>query len=279
MNVEAALAPLGRVESREPYGYASSWPLEDIRLRRPDGSRLQLLLKRFDGGDTAGKPAFVCDPAREIDAYALLGRVRALGTPRCYAAGSRWLALEKVAGAELWQHGELAAWEAAARWAAGLHRRFASLDPAPRRLLRHDARLHRRWLARAHAAHGDAVAPLLAAGELAVAQLALLPRTLIHGELYPSNVLVRGARVAAVDWEMAGIGPGVIDLAALLTGWKGRARRAILAAAGGAEPRDLAAARLVLAMQWLGWSAAWEPPAAQRHDWLAEASDAAGSIA
>ena len=43
-------------------------------------------------------------------------------------------------------------------------------------------------------------------------RLVRLPRTLIHGELYPSNVIVgRGhhrERVCPVDWEMAALGPG-----------------------------------------------------------------------
>ena len=46
--------------------------------------------------------------------------------------------------------------------------------------------------------------------------------TLIHGEFYPSNVLVdqRGTScsIHPLDWEMAGAGSPLLDLAALLSG-------------------------------------------------------------
>ena len=63
-------------------------------------------------------------------------------------------------------------------------------------------------------------------------QLAALAPTFIHGEFYPSNVLVqqggRTPRVCPIDWEIAAIGPGLLDLAALSVGkWtERRARRA-----------------------------------------------------
>ena len=59
-------------------------------------------------------------------------------------------------------------------------------------------------------------------------RLLALPVGFIHGELYPSNVLVgeRTGRICAVDWEMAGIGPLLLDLAALTSGaWTQRAQR------------------------------------------------------
>ena len=60
------------------------------------------------------------------------------------------------------------------------------------------------------------------------------PRTFVHGELYPSNVLVvrddRHPRVCPIDWEMAAIGPGLIDLAALVGGWDPPERERLVAA-------------------------------------------------
>jgi len=117
--------------------------------------------------------------------------------------------------------------------------------------------------------HGTVVEALLA-----------LPKTVIHGEFYASNVLVDAdsaqARVAPVDWELAATGPGPTDLAALVSGdWAAEDRAAIASAyrsAAGASLEGLDFARLQLAIQWLGWApAAWIPPKGQRHDWLAEA--------
>ncbi len=106
-----------------------------------------------------------------------------------------------------------------------------------------------------------------------------LPRTVVHGEFYASNVLVAtdnaAARVAPVDWELAGVGAGLTDLAALVSGgWSEPDRASIVAAyeAAGGTTEGLGFARLQLAIQWLGWApATWMPPAGQRHDWLSEA--------
>jgi thiamine kinase-like enzyme len=110
-----------------------------------------------------------------------------------------------------------------------------------------------------------------------------LPSTIIHGELYASNVVIQqaggGVRVRPVDWEMAGTGPGVLDLAALTAGsWTDDERARIEEAYCEALPvelrpgaDDLEYARLLLAAQWLGWSDGWLPPQEHRQDWAAVA--------
>jgi hypothetical protein len=84
---------------------------------------------------------------------------------------------------------------------------------------------------------------------------------------------------------MAAIGPGLIDLAALTSGgWSDHEREALAMAyytavapqAGWSPPpaaflKALDLCRLHLAIQWLGWSPTWEPPAEHAHDWLSEA--------
>ena len=69
----------------------------------------------------------------------------------------------------------------------------------------------------------------------AIERLIRLPSTLIHGEFYASNILVQetreGCRIRPVDWEMAAVGPGLIDLAALTSGaWAERERTEMAAA-------------------------------------------------
>ena len=88
-------------------------------------------------------------------------------------------------------------------------------------------------------------------------------------------MLIAGDRVAAVDWETAALGPAAIDLAALITGWDASARARIVAAYGGMEPADLAAAELLLALKWLGRSDGFQVPPEHRRDWLSEARRAA----
>jgi thiamine kinase-like enzyme len=197
--------------------------------------------------------------------------------------------------------GDFTAWQGAARWLAGLHGRFAAAakglgESAP--LLHYDSGFFRLWLEGARTAafaatpHGsDArrrVERLALHYDRVVEQLSALPITLLHGEFYASNVLVlqggEGLRVCPVDWEMAGLGPGLLDLAALIAGKWSEAKKVSLALAYyAALPSDsawpnapeafLAAldwCRLYVAVQWLGWRPGWSPPPDHANDWLGE---------
>ena len=53
-----------------------------------------------------------------------------------------------------------------------------------------------------------------------IAQLLAAPRTMIHGEFYPGNILYEKGRICPVDWESAAIAAGELDLAALTEGWQ-----------------------------------------------------------
>ena len=294
------------VLSREPYIYATSAPLERVRVRGPDGSALDLILKdlmrdRLLGDARVSKPADLWEPRRELEAYRSILSPAGLGAG-CVAAvgGSRpWLLIEKVPGLELWQFGEPEVWDAVARWLGELHARFSGRQEELRGANPHLLELDRRWRAsrvdrarKALAGSDDQRAgellEVLAGSEEWTGELERLPRTLVHGELYPSNVIVdvggEPTRVCPVDWEMTGIGPGVMDLAALVGGWERADRdrlvsvyRAALAGAGvtgedsAGSARDLDLARMHYALQWLGWSSEWHPPREHSHDWLGEA--------
>jgi aminoglycoside phosphotransferase (APT) family kinase protein len=123
-----------------------------------------------------------------------------------------------------------------------------------------------------------------------------LPRTFIHGEFYPANVIVRNGREAGricpVDWELAGIAPGLVDLAALTGGeWTDDDRRKMIIAYRDAlHPakdwppplEELIEAvewcQLHWAVRWLGWASDWSPPDTQSQDWLREAIRLAGRL-
>lgn len=303
---QEGFAPVAGLE-RRPSPYRTSFPIEELELELVGGETRRLIGKRLDWGGLGpgarlAKPKFLHDPAREPAVYRAVLPQGPSGPPRFFGSvqtsGERWLFVERVEGRELFQVGERGLWEEAARWLARFH---VSLAPEVERarheahLLDHDARFYRRWVDRGcefAAGRGDQekVEWLAARHEQVVEALLALPRTVVHGEFYASNVLVAGnlgrasagegleARVAPVDWELAAIGPGLADLAALVSGWPEEDRRAI-AAAYAAEPglpafeqRDLDFARLGVAVQWLGWAPPqWEPPQGQRHDWLGEA--------
>jgi len=289
---------------RRPSAYSSSFRMEEVDVRLAAGRTLEMLFKdlsregMLDGARRA-KPAFLYDPRREIETYRLILQPERLGTATCYAAvsdaaaGRSWLFLEKVPGRELYQVGELALWKEAARWLAGLHSRFTGRDclvPLVRtaHLLIYGPDFYRRWIDRARAAH-PSLERLAARYGRVVERLTALPVTLLHGDFYASNVLVEetagGLRICPVDWEMAAVGPGLIDLAALAAGkWTGEERTALALAYHGSlppaarqsldEPAFLEAldwCRLHLAVQWLGWAPGWVPPPEHANDWLGEA--------
>jgi Phosphotransferase enzyme family len=293
---------------RRPYRYATSAPLEEVRVVVDGGEEVALILKdlsrdRLIGDAGAAKPKFLYEPRRELETYRRILAPAGIG-PRCLAAVIRpgaagcWLLLEKVPGLELWQFGEFAVWERVASWLGEFHGGFAGrldeLRAANPHLLEHTAAWFRSWGERAVAAlagsadkRGRALAAALRRYDEVVEPLAGLARTFVHGELYPSNVLVRDDQspgVYPVDWEMAAVGPGALDLAALVGGWGSDERQSLahaymegLGTAGDRAPAleelmaGLSRCRLALALQWLGWSSEWLPPREHAHDWLGEA--------
>jgi len=296
--------------ARRPCPYSSSFTLDEIDVGFADGSELQLVMKDLSPeamaeGARQARPEFLYEPRREIQAYRRILPFAPPGTATWYGAvvnptTQRYLLfLERVDGLELRHVGAFSIWERAARWIARFHRSFSPADLArlveQSRVLVYDAAFYWRWLERARrfAARRPAVRrriDRIARGYApVVSRLARMPRTLIHGEFYPCNVLIRRTgyrvRVCPVDWEMAGLGPGLIDLACLTAGWAQRDQRTLMRAYRGAASDgatksaaipndfwlDFLCCRLHLAVRMLGWSDTWAPPPHHAHDWLAEA--------
>lgn len=284
---------------RAPYRYATSHPLEELRVHLTTGV-VSVLFKDL-GWDrllpeaAAGRPRFLHQPRREIDTYRAILRRTGVG-PRCHAASSHpdrpWLFLEQVPGVELWQIGEPGTWDTVAGWLATFHDRFPvdavrSTNP---HLLDRNAGDFDRWRRRAIAALERSADPRAADLRRRLRDGVARPvgaPTFLHGELYPANVLVSAGagrvRVCPVDWEMAATGPPAFDLAALVTGWDETARRRLVEryrAARHPSPDaeelrlDLESCRLHLALQWLGWAPGWRAPDEHAHDWIGEAVDA-----
>lgn len=320
---EVGLEPAGAIE-RRPSPYRTSFPIEELRVELAGRGEVRLGCKRLARAELEpeaqlAKPRFLHDPGREPAVYRSLLPAAPSGPPEFFGAVTdpdrQWLFFEWVEGRELFQVGERELWEEAARWLGRFHAAMASelerhRERAP--LIEHDAAFYRGWIERASefaSQRGDGSAATVAwlrnRHDQVVEALQAQPRTVLHGEFYASNVLVcpsncikfstrEGdnlmqfgdvARVAPVDWELAGAGTGLTDLAALVSGWDAADREA-LAAAYAAEPgvpqltsRDLDLARLQVAIQWLGWAPPeWEPPEEKRHDWLGEAVELAEGL-
>jgi len=260
---------------RRPWPYHSSLPIEELDL---DGERL--LLKDLSSSGDLLRPELAPQPRSEIAVYRDVLQPLALDGPARVAAADEvsegWLVLELIEGTPLWQVGDLETWREAARWLARLH---ALRVPDSKSLTRYDGAELRARLELAPAAEPFA--------RQAAEHLASLPARLIHGEFYPANVLVEsGPRIRVVDWETCGVGPAVLDLAALVSGrWSESERQRILEAYTAACPpelvpaaSDLLYARLLIAAQWIGWHDGWSPPPEQRHDWRGEFVELRGRL-
>ena len=283
---------------RRPYAYATSYPLEEITVLCDDGCTLHLILKdltweRLLGDARRTKPRLLYEPRRCIETYRRVLAGSGVGAG-CHGAftddrsGRHWVLIDKVAGVELWQIGDFGVWESVARWLARFHRHFgAEGEQVLRRnphLLTYGPDYLRIWPTRALDAVGDELAGIVAGYDRVVERLAAVPPSFVHGELYPSNVLVdvsgEGVAVWPIDWEMAGIGPPLLALAALTAGWEGAEQAKLVdayldelgpAAAPDGADELLDCCRLHYAMQWLGSSADWSPPPEHARDWVSEA--------
>jgi aminoglycoside phosphotransferase (APT) family kinase protein len=261
---------------RRPYAYETSHPLEELDVDLEDGRALHLLRKDLRSSPPK-RPTFLHEPAREIETYRRVLEAADLGTAKFYGAADEQLYIEKVEGAELWQFGELEVWQRAASRLAEMHAALSDQADQPY-LLRYDRDFYRQWLGRAEAISGD-LGLVTRMYDDVVERLLALPQGLIHGDFYPSNIIVAEARICPVDWELAAAAPPLLDLAALITGWPEEEQAAIAAAYGEVSSEALDCCRLHLAVRWLGWSEDWTPPPEHATDWRREALAVAERLA
>jgi aminoglycoside phosphotransferase (APT) family kinase protein len=301
---------------RRISAYSSSSIITWIRLEIAGTPRgLQLAFKNLTPGcqlPTARRvrPEFLYDPHREIATYQSILSHLNMGTPQYLGSSVEpgtpryWLFVEWVKGPLLWQMGRLQHWQQAARWLAQLHHATSRLPDLKRlarnaRLLEYNPSAYEHWIGRAE----SVLAKTLLRHETDTARsfariarrygrvinhLCQLPRTLVHGEFFPANIVMRWTgqthQVCPVDWELAALGPGVLDLAALSAGeWNDAEKRLILAAYHAViceqGPSDMTLddlkrstlySQLHLCIRHLGWAARWRPQGQQARAWLAQ---------
>lgn len=284
-----------------------------------DGSRVQLVLKDLSQeamleDARRARPEFLYEPWREIDAYRSVLPYGPAGTATSYGAvtdpveNRYWLFLERVDGLELRHVGAFSTWEQTAGWIARFHRSFPPTRirqiARKSRLLVYDEEFYGCWLERAQRFCAEDRSARRIVDRIArcyapvIKRLVSMPRTVIHGEFYACNVLIRethdGVRICPIDWEMLALAPGLIDLASLTTGWAEEEQHALAqayfaaTADGAAAERparvpddffvDLDCCRLHLTLRMLGWSDDWLAPPQHAHDWVTEAAQIADRL-
>lgn len=222
---------------RSRFDLNTSYDAYLVDVRFEAGDNVRLFLKDFGFSSRAKN-----DPARrrerEVSVYRDLLADAALGTARYYgcvrddAAGRFWLLLEYVDGTPVGYTELGVGWAPAAEALGRMHGHFAHrLHELRDRdfLIRHDADFF--WAAVEQAAADvRQVAPhllgrvegLASRYDATVTLMISQPPTLVHGGCRPSNILIGvasdRARACILDWEEAGIGAALFDVAHLLDG-------------------------------------------------------------
>lgn len=255
----------------------------------PDGQEVELFCK-YSGREFDSCHGHRGSVAYEAEVYRHLLVRTNVASPRFIAAGDidgegqTCLVLEALADVE--RTTEDVAPEAALVKAAGeigaFHAAVARLcgDRWPSFLRRYDRDYYVGWIRRTSLYAGawherfPWLARLCERAEAMMDPLLAAKQTVIHGELYPHNILCGGGRVYLIDWQSTAVAAGEIDLATLTEKWPDemvqqceqayRSARWPDGAPVAFEP-TLAAARLYLVFRWLGDRPEWTMKA--RSEW------------
>jgi hypothetical protein len=284
-SLRAALSSHGLVSARitvldrRPMPCASSSPSEVVTCRVNGGEPLRLYCKySARHGNTAH--GHRGDRVYEAMVYQDVLQPLQMFTPAFYGAypnpicNEVLLLLEDLSPcSRMNQSSEPKAMHLAAQWIGRFHavnqERLGEIGPT---VHRYDTNYYQGWAERTV----ELSAPLhqrypwlqlLCDNYMKLIELLLAaPQTVIHGEYYPDNILVRDGTVCPVDWESAAVAAGEIDLASLTDGWpRGLARayeheyRRTRWPKGGTQgfEKRLDVARMYLQLRWLGDRPEW----------------------
>jgi thiamine kinase-like enzyme len=237
----------------------------------------------------------------EIQMYQSVLSSERFGTPQFYGSrwepehGRCWLFVEDVGPHWLQAKFNFAASVDACRWAARFHASTRDLPASQTTFLpvyddghyRRTAERVSQMLPRLAAAECELVRRGLAYFTERIRYLSMLPRSVIHGQFFPANVMFRPPpathRVAVIDWETAALGPGVFDLASISSGTTRERRLALWRAYAdqyqtdtGQEiewehfQRECLAGSVFHALEWLVWWAQHPEPSKRLAKFLRE---------
>jgi hypothetical protein len=281
-----------KVLSRRPNVQVSTFPSEVVTCRS-GGRELRLFCKyawpavRNVYGHRGGVALEAAVYERVLEPLrGALPAARLFGSYVNPETADVWLFVEELGDApRVNKSPDPRAVERAAEWIGSFHARNLTRVAELKDLLpRYDEPYYLGWARRTREFAGDVAREaswLAALSERFHRVLPLLlnaEETVIHGEYYPANVLVRGGRVFPVDWESAAVATGEIDLASLTEKWPAetaqRCEAVYRAARWQGQPPDrfphgLDAARLYLHFRWLGNRPQWTADA-KRHKWRFE---------
>jgi phosphotransferase family enzyme len=259
---------------REPTPYVTTFPCEVVTCRFTDG-RLRLFCKfgARNGPCSHGQRGGV---AYEAEVYRQVLKPFGASAPGFFGSytdpktSGTWLVLEYLnRSLRVGKIPGLRAVKLAARWIGEFHAASERLiaRASTSFLTSYDAAYYRGWprralrLARHLGLRLAGLEALIRRLEREIAVLAALPKTVIHGEYYPHNIMFQAGVVRPVDWETAAVAPGEIDLATFTEGWplqisrqlEAEYQRARWPAGAPADfQHNLDLARIYMQLRWLG---------------------------
>jgi hypothetical protein len=219
----------GHVISREPFAGSSTFPVEIVTWRPENGSTLRLFAK-YLGGKGPNNFGHRGGLQYEAGVYAKVLAKTSLPTITCYGShvfpdlGETLMLLDYI-GEDLQfsKSDDPEALAKAAAWIGAFH--AAHEGRAPGSITVYSKDYYTAWAVRFEDSSRDLRREFSWLDDLHgyflrhIDLLTDAPQTVIHGEYYPKNVLMKDGLIYPVDWESAAVGPGEIDLASLTEGW------------------------------------------------------------
>jgi aminoglycoside/choline kinase family phosphotransferase len=218
------------LRSKSLGAFISTHPIWRLRLTLDSGEQLTVIFKRL-------QPRPDRDVRRRILIHQRLLADGRLDAPTVYASvcdearGRYWVFLEDVGELQLnWC--DVDVWPAAYRWLARMHATWYGREEelrALRCLGEHSPAFYRffarnawevlqRYAGRSRLVRFERL--MTRWFDVSVAYLEHQPRTLVHGDLYCTNLMVQpGPRIRPIDWDSASIGVAGWDMAQLIAGW------------------------------------------------------------
>ncbi len=275
---------------REVCEYVSSFQAAHLRVALDTGERIPVFFKDLNPvhqvktaqkvrGDSLG-PSH-----HEVQVYRQILSRTDLGMPQLYALrwepdkGIYWIFLEDVGSSRLRDSRNFQRWIPAARWAARFHAVTHDLPHSQTSFLpvwdlAHYRRCAERvsgMLPELNARDRVLVSQALEHYDSRIGWFAALPKTVIHGQFFGKNIMLRARRgdrmFAVIDWETAALGPSGFDLVSISSGrWTDDQRHAMWrayfdefkACAGLSQSwdnfcKELREVEMYQALEWLGW--------------------------
>src|SRR5881628_2918170 len=227
------------IVNRQPIVPFMTFPAEIVTCRLARGNELKLFCK-YEAGRNHNAYGHRGGVAYEAEVHRRVLQPMRTTTPKYFGAwkdpvtADTWLVLAYLEDGRLLRdvHLDLSAelqpteMGLAARWIGKFHAATAKklANQALAFLNRYDAGYYLGWARRSCELAGKLhqkfpwLARLCQRAEEILTALFAAPPTVIHGEYYQNNILIRERIVCPSDWESAAIAAGEIDLAALTEG-------------------------------------------------------------